>query len=223
MTAVLKYIIPFEKQRMRQSMKTILIAVLTATAMYAGTETITLLGTSNVQNSQGAYVLPYTLGITVNGVTTQVLADCYSSNIQMSIGEKWQANVIPFGLAVTQGALSKDPNAAGQYEFLAAYSIIGSNLEPSDTADQVALQQDMWDITDPNEFKMTANMAKLWTEAFNMIPNGDFGHVLFVEPSTPGMAQPFVLEGPPAGVPEPVSSSLIGLGLVGLAAWRKRK
>jgi hypothetical protein len=193
----------------------------------ASTVSVTYLGADTGVNNGTDFVLPYQLSI--DGVTTD--ATCYDILDGVILNQTWTANVWTTAQAATLGQFSSESNAAAGYDEIAFLS----QQATSSPQDQVDLQEDIWNVFDPNQFSVTTGMQNylnlLNTAAYTT--NFDFSSVEFLEDADQdaGHAQAFVVSASSPGLnsnadaPEPGTMTLLagGLLLISLKAFRVRK
>ena len=199
-------------------MKRLSLILLMAGSLSASTVNVTFIGTSGIADSAGDQVLPYYLSIDGGPA---LAADCYDFFDQITTGQTWTANIDTLAEAVATGRFSGDPGALAGYELIGVLSTLTA-LTPQNDID---LQQAIWNVFDAGRFSVSPGMAAFLALATSDVPVFDFSQVRFIEPVTPGSAQPFVVleSAPPA--PEPGTLLLIGAGLVviGGRKWRSRQ
>jgi hypothetical protein len=195
----------------------------------ADTVSITYIDAPTGVTNGSDYVAPYLLSI--NGVQTD--ATCYDFFDNIVGGQSWTANELTLSQAAESGQFSKDANAVTGYEdvgFLSQQSTSTAQsqvaLQQSTSVNQIALQQDIWNVFDPGKFAVSPAMQDylnlLTTSAFT---NFDFNSVLFLEDVNQGTgrAQAFVID--PSPTPEPGTVAMMGGGalLFGIGMIKRRK
>lgn len=132
---------------------------------------------------------------------------------------------LTYSEAVTQGEFNLLINPAHVYGMIAALS----TLSAPTLADQLDLQEDIWDQTEP-VFPLNAQMITYLTEAESALSSINLNDYSFLEQSEGDRTiQPFVYYSgatvidPPVGTPEPATMAMIGLGLIGMGMIIKRR
>ena len=190
--------------------KEFILAALLATSALANTVTITPLGFGSVVDPQGHLVGPYQLSI--DGVS--VNSDCYDITGEVWQGQSFQAVEYTLAGAIAGGQFAG--NALG-------YQLVGvlDAIPFSTFAQQVALQDAIWDVFHPGAVPTTPMMAYDAAMALLSIPLFDFSRTVFLEPVVSG-PQSFVLQAaPPTGTPEPFTCLMVGAGLFIISRARR--
>ena len=175
--------------------------LLLLTASLASADTITMISGSGGQ-------IPYQ--ITDNGIPTTV--DCYDFLDYISIGQSWQANSDTLAQAAATGRFSSKPNALYGYELIGVLSTLSAPTQ----LDQIAIQQDLWDVFDPGAFAPNALMMSYDSTAAAEISGFDFSKVRYLEP-TGKDGQAFVVVS--SSTPEPGTLWMMFASLVALRRW----
>ena len=175
-------------------------------------------GTTQVVPTWGdVYVGPYVLK--VDGKSQYALRVDFLDDY--TIEEKWTAYETPLGAAASTQYTYNPTFSASIYDeeaYLFQQSLAA--IKSSNTADQIAIQDAAWYITDPGSFGTTlstlANSYVVQAED-NAVPNTDFSVLSAVDKGS-GRPQEYIV----ASAPEPGSFLLLGAGLI-LAAFIKRR
>jgi hypothetical protein len=205
-----------------------LAALFVAAAGFASADNIQFVGAPTGVNDGHDYVLPYEIAI--NGVDE--LVTCYDIFDDVSVGDKWKANLLSLSQASATGFFSTDQGALAGYEEIAWLDV----QTYANTAQQIGLQYAIWNIfgTAPTTAASLAYAAQAKAAAASGYQGFSFNNVRFIEQiggvaGKNGTEQAFVYWETPAAAgsntslatPEPATFYLVLLGLVSMVALRR--
>ncbi len=223
-------------------MKSILMGALAVTALAAqlgaGTVSVEFIGANGQKDSSGYLISPYTA--TINGVSTTVYCDDFANSI--ADGQTYTANETNLGsgnLSLTRyGSISQTlQTQSGTQTFDAQqlYEMAAwlTTQFTTNGANNGNIQDTLWDLFNPNSnnpnikppvpstnswlFAAEQNYTSINPSAFIILTNTS---VAF---TGSGQVQEFIFGAPIAQSPEPASMALLGIGLILLSIFGKRK
>lgn len=154
-------------------MKTIVLAFLAATAIYASPVTIHMIDTGSGLTDGTFFVGPY--DITINGTPYKAL--CYDVFDESNVGDVWTAESL--SLATVTGG-------GGEFSGLAGasfkYQEIGylASLAPAAPASQIDLQHAVWSLFAPGAISITPNV-QAWLNLASAHAGSYSGPATFLE------------------------------------------
>jgi hypothetical protein len=189
----------------------------------AGNISVSLVSPGSVTSHDGSvYVGPYQL--LVNGTNLSAVCDDYGDEI--STGENWTANEVPFTQAGVSAALFGGAQNADQLYLEAAYLTSLFNQEP--TSDYNDIHFALWGLFNPSALQSSnydagaagfLSLAESQSLSFSEFQNWE----ILVPASGPNRAQEFLVPGGPAATPEPASLLLFGAGILGISFLVRRR
>jgi hypothetical protein len=206
-----------------------LAALFVAAVGFASADSIQFVGAPTGVNDGHYYVLPYE--ISINGVDE--LVTCYDVFDDVSVGDKWQANLLSLSQASASGFFATDPGALAGYEEI-AWLDAQAYLN---TTQQIGLQYAVWNVfgTAPTTAASLVYQAQANAAAASGYQGFSFSNVRFIEQiggvaGKNGTEQAFVYwEAPPEqfsgatafATPELATWFLVLPGLISLAVIRR--
>lgn len=191
-----------------------ILSIVLFLATFASADTLTLVSTPSGVNG------PYSMSL--NGSTTTTPMICYSENNSITYNETWNVQAFTINTVSTIASFSdidsKFALTVFQYNML-GYLADKLFADPGNSA----LQNAIWSIT-AGTGTITDSLFK---EAFDAVTGGFQTTDVFYIPIGTfnsdngypyGTPQPFIVQ-----APEPGSVLLLGVGLLGLVGFRKRK
>jgi PEP-CTERM motif len=211
------------KTRTLVSFIVLAVALSIASTAKADSVTVTLTGVSGgVQG--GVYTSPYyaTVGTSAN---VPIVCDDYSHTVYM--GESWTASVSTFAdlsnarfWQTGGGSLAANQAATLHLYDEAAYLFNELYLQPGQSGD---ISFALWAIFDPTEVKSSAgwtSTAAWWLASAQSqtYTAGEFSNFKVLTPISPTSPQEYLVR-----TPEPSSALLLGIGLLAIFAFSRRK
>jgi len=198
--------------------------------------TMTFTGVNGI-NDGHYYVSPYQGLITSNGQNSLVTLFCDDFNNEVTWNQTWQANITPlsssdlsntrYGNAADVALLKlSDPyyntySAAQLYAQAAWLATQFNQYLSTDPSQVIALQYAIWDLFDPNAPTNAAAQAWILSaeQNYGSVNLNNFELVTNVGPlSLTGQVQEFIVP-----TPEPGTFALLGVALLGLVFFARRK
>ena len=208
-----------------------------ATQLPAGTVTVDFGGANGQTDSSGYLISPYTA--TVNNVSETIYCDDFANTV--SGGQTYAANEtnLSGNLSLTRyGSLSQTlqtQTGTQTYDGLQLYQMaawLTTQFKPQNAANG-AIQDTLWDLFNPNANNTNSNPpvpnSMTWLIAaeknYSSINPSSFSILTNVNATYSGanQVQEFIVSTPVSQAPEPASLALLGVGMIGLSIFGRRK
>lgn len=182
-------------------LKTVVLSLLSLAVLNAGPVTVTLQNPASNLVDSSEYIGPYELDISTIGL---VQALCINKNVETFVDDPYQATLTSLS---SLKSLSLDADAY----------LYDQIVEPTQSnQNRIDIQDAAWGIT------TTPSMLAYSDAANTDAKNVDLAGLYLVEPTDLSSAQPFIVKLAASPTPEPISLTLMGIGLITLAIYSRR-